>query len=292
MAAHQSKTVGIWTSGSSSKSDGWARTAAGAQVVEQLGFDELWISGGFESGLPVMFDDAIAATVSIPIASGIITVYHTDPTEIGARVAALQAASPGRFILGLGASHGTMVERLGQSYAKPYSQMVQYLDALDALETPVPPSARMLAALGPRMLTLSAERSLGAHPYFVPVEHTAYARQIMGEGPRLAPEQAVVLESDPTRAREIARGHMRGYLTLPNYTGNLRRLGWGDEDLNDGGSDKLVDAIVAWGSVDAIADRVRSHHDAGADTVLLQVIVGGPDETQENAYRELAAALL
>jgi probable F420-dependent oxidoreductase len=146
--------------------------------------------------------------------------------------------------------------------------------------------------LGPRMLELSAARSAAAHPYFVPVEHTAYARDVMGAGPRLAPEQAIVLETDPAKARAIARSHMRGYLQLPNYTNNLRRFGWDDADIADGGSDKLVDAIVAWGGVEQIADRIASHHDAGADIVLLQVIVDGPEATQESAYRELAAGLL
>ena len=292
MASHRSKSVGIWTSGSTTATDSWARTPAGAQAVEQLGFDELWISGGFTPGLPIMFDDAVGATLAIPVASGIISIYHTDPAEISGRVSALQEAHPGRFVLGLGASHGPVVERMGQSYAKPYSKMVEYLDALDALEHGVPASGRLLAALGPRMLTLAAERSLGAHPYFVPVEHTAFAREVMGAGPRLVPEIAVVLETDPEAARAIARRHMKGYLQLPNYTGNLRRFGWGDDDIDGGGSDRLVDAIVAWGTVEQIGERVRAHHDAGADTVLLQVIVADPErDTQEPAYREVAALL-
>lgn len=290
MASHRSKSVGIWTSGSTTGPDSWARTPAGAQSVEQLGFDELWISGGFTAGLPSFFDDAIAATTALPIASGIISIYHTDPAQISDRVRGIQQTHPGRFVLGLGASHGVAVERNGQSYAKPYTKMVQYLDALD--EHGLPASGRLLAALGPRMLTLAAQRSLGAHPYFVPVEHTAFAREVMGAGPRLVPEQAVVLETDPDAARAIARRHMQGYLRLPNYTNNLRRFGWGDQDIDGGGSDRLVDAIVAWGTVEQIGDRVRAHHDAGADTVLLQVIVADPESgTQEQAYHQLAALL-
>lgn len=292
MASHRRASIGIWTSGTTTSSDSWARTPSGALAVEQLGFDELWISGGFTPGLPTLFDDAIAGTSTIPVASGIISIYHTDPGEISTRVSALHDASPGRFVLGLGTSHGAVVERTGQSYAKPYTKMVEYLDALDALENGVPASGRMLAALGPRMLTLAAERSLGAHPYFVPVEHTALAREVMGPGPRLVPEQAVVLETDPAAARAIARRHMQGYLRLPNYTGNLRRLGWNEEDIDGGGSDRLVDAIVAWGTVEQIAERVRAHHDAGADTVLLQVLVADPEhDTQERAYGELASLL-
>lgn len=290
MASHRSKTIGIWTSGTTTGADSWARTPAGAQAVELLGFDELWISGGFAPGLPNLFGDAVGATVDLPVASGIISIYHTDPAEIANRVRAMQEAYPGRFVLGLGASHGATVERTGQSYAKPYTKMVQYLDALEGNDLPA--SGRLLAALGPRMLTLAAERSLGAHPYFVPVEHTVFAREVMGAGPRLVPEQAVVLETDPVAARAIARRHMQGYLRLPNYTSNLRRFGWDDEDLGGGGSDRLVDAIVAWGTVEQIAERVRAHHDAGADTVLLQVIVADPEsDTQESAYRELAALL-
>lgn len=288
MASHRSKRIGIWTSGSTTGPDSWARTPTGAQVVEQLGFDELWISGGFTPGLPSFFDDAIGATTAIPVASGIISIYHTDPADIAGRVRAIQAAHPGRFVLGLGASHEVAVERTGQSYAKPYTKMVQYLDALD--DHGLPASGRLLAALGPRMLTLAAERSLGAHPYFVPVEHTAFAREVMGAGPSLVPEQAVVLATDPTVARAIARRHMQGYLRLPNYTNNLRRFGWGDADIDDGGSDRLVDAIVAWGTVEQVAERVQAHHDAGADTVLLQVIVANPD-TQQAALAQLAALL-
>ena len=290
MASPRRPGIGIWTSGTTTGTDAWARTPAGAQVIEALGFDELWISGGFTSGLPQLFDDAIAGTARIPVASGIISVYHTDPAEIAARVRGLEQSAPGRFVLGLGASHAPTVERTGQAYAKPYSKMVQYLDALD--EHGLPASGRMLAALGPRMLTLSAERSLGAHPYFVPVEHTAFARELLGAGPRLAPEIAVVLDPNPETARTTARRHMRGYLQLPNYTENLRRFGWGDEDIDGGGSDRLVDAIVAWGDVEAIGARIREHHDAGADVVLLQVIVADPAvDTQDGAYRELAALL-
>ena len=290
MASHRSTSIGIWTSGSTTATDQWGRTPAGAQLIEQLGFDELWISGGFTPGLPDLFDTAIAATSSIPVASGIISIYHTDPVEMAGRVHALDQSHPGRFVLGLGASHGPSVARTGQSYSKPYSKMVEYLDALD--EAGLPAAGRLLAALGPRMLTLAAERSLGAHPYFVPVEHTAFAREVMGEGPRLVPEIAVVLETDPDAARAIARRHMKGYLQLPNYTGNLRRFGWGDEDIDDGGSDALVDAIVAWGTVEQIGERVRAHHGAGADAVLLQVIVADPErDTQEPVYRKLASLL-
>jgi probable F420-dependent oxidoreductase len=169
--------------------------------------------------------------------------------------------------------------------------MRSYLDELDAAGHPVPPESRILAALGPRMLELSRDRSAGAHPYFVPVEHTAVARDVLGAGPVLAPEQAVVLEPDPVRARELARRHVPRYLELPNYANNLRRLGFGDDDLRDGGSDRLVDAIVAWGDEEAIADRVRAHHDAGADHVCIQVVGVDGTAPPRETWRRLAPAL-
>ena len=155
----------------------------------------------------------------------------------------------------------------------------------------MPTDRRVLAALRPRMLELAAARAAGAHPYFVPVDHTARARDILGPGPLLAPEVAVVLEEDPARAREIARGYTTGYLGLPNYAGNLRTLGYDDDDVAGGGSDRLVDAVVAWGNAAAIAERVRQHHDAGADHVCLQVIADYAAFPLAQ-YRELAAVLL
>jgi probable F420-dependent oxidoreductase len=196
---------------------------------------------------------------------------------------------PGRFVLGIGASHAPLVD----DYSRPYSRMVAYLDDLDELDTPVPPDRRVLAALGPRMLELSAQRAAGAHPYFVPVEHTAYARAILGPGPVLAPEVAVVLETDPVAARASAREYARTYLGLPNYTQNLRTFGFGDEDIDGSGSDRLIDAVIPWGDASTIADRILEHHDAGADHVCLQVIsVPGRDGFPLAEYRELAGTLI
>jgi probable F420-dependent oxidoreductase len=176
-------------------------------------------------------------------------------------------------------------------YSRPYGHVVEYLDGLDEKGV-VGKDQRVLAALGPRMLALAGSRSAGAHPYFVPVEHTARAREILGAGPLLAPEVTVVLETDPSRARELARSFTTRYLTLPNYTNNLRTFGFGDEDLAGGGSDRLVDAIVAWGDVETIAGRVRAHHQAGADHVCLQVVSDGRQTFPLAEYRELAPALL
>jgi probable F420-dependent oxidoreductase len=169
--------------------------------------------------------------------------------------------------------------------------MVAYLDALDAAPEPPPREERVLAALGPRMLALSRDRSAGAHPYLTQPEHTAVAREALGEGKLLAPEQGVVLESDPDRARELARGFLKPYLGLPNYTNNWLRHGFTEDDLRDGGTDRLVDALIAWGDEDAIHARVREHLDAGADHVCLQVIHGG-DRPPLQEWRRLAGVLV
>jgi probable F420-dependent oxidoreductase len=200
------------------------------------------------------------------------------------------AAYPGRFLLGLGVSHSALVEPTGQRYQHLYRKLVEFLDGLDAAAPPVPPEGRALAALSPRVLKLAAERTAGAHPYLVTPEHTRRAREILGDGPLLAPEQKVVLSTDPARAREIGRGGLAMYLRLPDYVSNLRRLGYTDGDISGGGSDRLVDALVAWGDEDAIARRVAEHHAAGACHVCLQVLTG-EQAVPWPQWRRLAAAL-
>lgn len=291
--ADQRTTIGIWTSGSSQTATAWGRSAEAAALTEQLGFGELWISGGSAGDLAPEFAAALDATTTLRVASGILSIYHSDPAQVAEEVRQLDEAHRGRFVLGLGVSHAPSVERIGQSYSKPYSAMVGYLDELDGIDLPGSDSqGRMLAALGDRMLRLSRDRSVGAHPYFVPVEHTAHARGVLGPDARLTPEQAVVVETDPAAARAIARRHMATYLTLPNYTNNLRALGWSDADLAGPGSDALVDAIVAWGDPAAIGERVRAHHDAGADCVVLQILTADADTTQRASLQALAAELL
>jgi probable F420-dependent oxidoreductase len=205
-------------------------------------------------------------------------------------------AYPGRLLVGIGVSHQPIVEgMLGRSYTDPVGRMRAYLDGMDAAryfgpETEAPP--RVLAALGPKMLRLAAERSAGAHPYFVPVEHTAYAREKLGAAPLLAPEVAVALERDPDVARKIAREYAAIYLGLDNYRRNLLRLGYAEDDLAGGGSDKVIDAVIAWGEVDAIRARVRAHLDAGADHVAVQVLGGDRRHLPMAELRELAPALL
>jgi probable F420-dependent oxidoreductase len=277
--------VGVWWSGSWRTEDRGSREVAAE--IEDLGYSALWSSGGFEPGISPRFERLLSSTRHAIVASGIVSIWHASPDEVVAGVADLEIRHPGRFLLGLGVSHGPLVA----TYARPFERMVRYLDDLDALERSVPKDRRVLAALGPRMLELAGNRATGAHPYFVPVEHTARARRWLGPGPLLAPEATVVLDDDPTEARRRARAFVGGYLGLPNYANNLRSLGFGDADQADGGSDRLIDAVVAWGDVDSITARVRAHREAGADHVCVQVVPASPGFPLEE-YRRLAPALL
>lgn len=268
-----------------------------AAEIEEIGYPTLWIPEMVGREPFVSSSLLLSATERLVMATGIASIYARDALCANSAWHTLTEAFPDRFLLGLGVSHQMMVEGLrGHDYSKPYSAMSAFLDGMDnglytASPSPVPPT-RVLAALGPRMLRLSAERAAGAHPYFVPPEHTAFAREVMGPGPLLCPEQAVVLETDPTRAREIARGHMAMYLQLPNYTNNLLRLGFTADDVADGGSDRLVDAIVAWGDEETVAARVRAHHDAGADHVCVQVVPAEGTAAPVAEWRRLAPVLL
>jgi probable F420-dependent oxidoreductase len=285
LAAAAPGRIGVWWSGS------WKMSGADGLVapmeLESMGYGALWSSGGFDPGLSPHFERLLESTSQITVASGIVSIWASAPEAIANAVAGLDERFPGRFLLGLGASHSVIVE----GYKRPYSRMVEYLDALDVLDRPVTPDRRVLAALGPRMLELAAARSAGAHPYFVPVEHTARARSIMGQGPLLAPEVAVVLDEDPASARAAARAYAGGYLQLPNYASNLRTLGYGEEDFDGDASDRLIDAVVPWGDVQTVAGRVREHYEAGADHVCIQVVA--PHDTFPlTQYQELAAALV
>jgi probable F420-dependent oxidoreductase len=287
--------VGIWTAQLDLQPAARAREAAAE--LDELGFGALWIpeAVGREpiSHAAVLLD----ATERIVVATGVAVIFNRAPSSAAAAQRLLADDSGGRFLLGLGVSHAAMIEgMLGQVWDKPLARMRDYLDAMDDAFTvspaPTDDPPRVLSALGQRMLELAATRAWGALTYFVPVEHTVEARGLLGDGPMLLVEQAVVLEADADVARAIGRKHMSIYLTLPNYVNNLRRLGWGDEDLAGGGSDKLVDAVVAWGEVDAVCARVAAHHDAGADHVCIQVL--GPDATALplEQWRALAAALV
>jgi probable F420-dependent oxidoreductase len=261
-------SVGVWWSGSW-RVEGAPDVDAAAEV-EAIGYGAIWSSGGFEPGLSPHLGRLLASTRRIVVASGIVSIWVTPPDELAAAVHALDATYPDRFLLGLGVSHAPLTP----DYAAPYQRMVHYLDALDAATPSVPTERRVLAALRPRLLTLAAHRSAGAHPYLVPVAHTARARSVLGPRPLLAPELTAVIDSDPDVARPVARTFVAGYLALPNYANNLRSLGFDDIDLAEGGSDRLLDAVVAWGDVDAVARRVREHLDAGADHVCVQLVTG------------------
>jgi len=277
--------MGVWWSGAWRIADDDSLDVAAE--LEALGYTALWSSGGFQPGLSPHFGQLLAATTRMMVCSGIVSIWSTPPDEIALAVAELDLTHPGRFVRVLGASHAAIVE----DYSRPYSHMVAYLDALDGAEPAVASERRVLAALGHRMLSLAADRAAGAHPYFVPVEHTAQARELLGADALLAPEVSVVMEKDAESARQVAREFAAGYLSLPNYADNLRSLGFGDDDLAGGGSDRLIDAVVAWGEPDDVVDRIRQYLVAGADHVCIQVIA--PLESFPlQAYRELAPGLM
>ena len=287
--------VGAWTFDIERLSAAAARDYV--RELEGLGIPALWIPESL--GSKEIFAHAgllLASTDRLIIASGIANMWARDATAMANGQRTLSEAYPGRFLLGIGVSHAPVVKMRGASYDKPVENMARYLDAMDkapftGVASPEPPG-RVLAALGPRMLRLSAERSLGAHPYFVPVEHTVLARKELGAGPLLAVEQAAVLASDPTTARATARKHMKRYLALDNYANNLRRIGWGDSDLAAEGSDALVDAIVAWGDAAAIRERVVKHLASGADHVCIQVLRSDLAAGPLAEWRALAPVLL
>ncbi len=286
--------IGIWTTSLDFQPAVEAQKAA-AQL-EELGYGAIWVGEALRREAFANAAILLSGTKQIVIATGIASVYARDAVTMAAGQKTLTEAFPQRFLLGLGVSHAVSVQSRGHAYGKPVETMRAYLDAMEAASFQgVPPREeprRVLAALGPRMLELARERSWGAHPYFVPVEHTRRAREILGQGPFLAPEQAVVLETDPGRARRIARMHTAGYLRLPNYANNLLRLGYSEADLSEAGSDRLVDAVVAWGDLAAVARRVDQHLAAGADHVCIQVLTQDRRALPMPEWRALADALL
>jgi probable F420-dependent oxidoreductase len=255
--------IGIWRHSSGLTPDVLAE-------VEALGYGAIWIGGSPDGDLKVV-ENILDATDHIAVATGILNVWKDDAATVGPAYHRVTGKHPGRFLLGLGIGHPEAT----QEYQKPYAKLVSYLDELDELG--VPAEGRALAALGPKVLRLSADRSAGAHPYLVTPEHTREARKILGDGPLLAPEQKVVLDTDPERARAIGRPRVqRPYLGLTNYVTNLRRLGWTDADLEDGGSDALIDALVVHGDAAQVASGITAHLDAGADHVAIQVLNEDP----------------
>ncbi|MEW9528597.1 TIGR03620 family F420-dependent LLM class oxidoreductase [Microbispora sp. NPDC049125] len=284
--------TGVWLSSLSQEPA--ARVRGAAAEIERMGYATLWI-GETPSSREAFTHAALllSATDSMHIATGIANVWARDAVAAANAAKTLAEGWDHRFVLGLGVSHAPLVRSRGHDYSSPLEFMKDYLDAMDqaAFDAPLtetPP--RLLAALRPKMLELAAERTQGAHPYFIPVEHTARARAIMGSEAVLAPEVAVVVETDPGRARAAARRYAEVYLGLPNYVNNLRHLGFSDADFENGGSDALIDAVVPWGDPDTIAERVRAHHMAGADHVCVQPIADDV-ETQLDHLRRLAPAI-
>ncbi len=270
-----------------------AQTAAAAAELESLGYSALWIPdvGGDLFG-PLA--NLLAATTTATIATGILNVWMHTPDEAAAQHARLTAEHGARFLCGIGISHRPLIDHVNEpgTYQKPIDTMSNYLDGLDAAATPLAVDDRVLAALGPKMLELARTRTAGTHPYLVTPELTAKARAGVGPDGLVASEQGVVLETDPTKAREIARAHLATYLGLPNYSNNWKRQGFTDDDIANGGSDRLVDALVVWGDEAAIAARVQEQRDAGADHVCVQVLTSDPRALPTDEWRALAPALV
>ncbi|GHI07423.1 LLM class F420-dependent oxidoreductase [Streptomyces cellostaticus] len=275
---------GVWSVGLRSEDPARrGEIAEAAAELEELGYGAAWLGG---SSAARHAAPLLESTSRLVVGTSIQSIWQYDAEASATGFAEAESAHPGRFVLGLGVSHA----KLADQYRRPYSALVAYLDALDAAG--VPAGRRLLAALGPKMLELSRDRAAGAIPYLVTPEHTAEARETLGEGPLLAPEFGVVLEADPSRARALARDHLALYLSLPNYTNTFLRLGFTEADLTADGSDRLVDALYAWGDEDRIRNRINAFHEAGADHVALQVVNGGSrDALPLEAWRRLASLL-
>ena len=272
--------IGIWTTYRSLDRE---RAGEAAKLVEQLGYSAWWLGGS-----PHVPDvrPILEATSTLVAATGILNVWINDPAETAAADASLRADFPGRFMLGIGIGHPEATS----DYHRPLHSMRAFLDGLDASPAPPPIDGRCLAALGPKMLDLAAERTAGTHTYFVSVEHTRFARDRVGPGKLVAPELACVLDTDPVRARAVARDYAKLYLGLRNYTQSLLNVGFTERDLADGGSDRLIDAVIPQGSAERIAEVVRAHLEAGADHVCVQPL--GEEGIPRASWTALARALL
>jgi probable F420-dependent oxidoreductase len=272
--------IGVWTSYRAFGSD---RAGEAAKLVEQLGYGTWWLGGS-----PHVPDvrPILKATTALVAATGILNVWINDPAETAAADAALRADFPGRFMLGIGIGHPEATS----DYSRPLRTMRAFVDGLDDSPTPPPADARCLAALGPKMLDLAGERTAGTHTYFVPVEHTRFARERLGPGKIVAPELACVVDTDPERARAVARDYAELYLGLGNYARSLLRFGFTEQDVADGGSGRLIDAVIPHGTAEQIAEVVQAHFDAGADHVCLQPL--GEHGIPRESWTALARALV
>ncbi|HTA36922.1 MAG TPA: LLM class F420-dependent oxidoreductase, partial [Solirubrobacteraceae bacterium] len=272
--------LGVWTT---YHQIGEQRAGEAARVVEQLGYGTFWLGGSprLSAVRPLL-----EATERLVVATGIVNVWQHQPADVAREHAELTGDFPDRLLLGIGIGHPEATSQ----YGRPLSTMRSFLDGLDAAQPPVPSEQRCLAALGPKMLQLSADRARGAIPYFTPLEHTRFARELLGDGALIAPELACVLDTDTVRAREKARAYAKLYLGLRNYTSNLLRFGFSEADIADGGSDRLIDAVVPQGSARDIAAVVHAHLDAGADHVCVQPV--GVEGIPQEEWSELAAAVI
>lgn len=255
-----------------------------ATTLEGLGYGGIWIGSSPDGDLAIV-ERILAATEAVTVGTGIVNIWKDDPQTVAASFHRIEQRFPGRFLLGIGVGHPEATSE----YTRPYAALMHYLDELDLAEVPV--SRRILAALGPKVMQLAADRTAGAHPYLTTPEHTARARQILGPDELLVPEQKVVLSTDPERARAIGRPRVATpYLQLSNYVSNLKSLGWSERDLADGGSDALIDALVLHGDTEAVAAGIQAHLDAGADQVAVQLLTG-PEDDLVAGYTELARVL-
>ncbi|OBI78838.1 LLM class F420-dependent oxidoreductase [Mycobacterium asiaticum] len=280
--------IGVW-SGQLRYNDP-SEAADAAAELDELGYAALWIPDvGGQSVLDAV-GNLLGATKRTVIATGILNLWMHEPQDVAAEYAALTDQHGDRFLLGIGVSHAPLIDsREPGRYRKPLAATASFLDGLDAAERPVPTESRVLAALGPKMLQLSATRARGAHPYLVTTEHTASARKTLGEGPLLLPEQTAILTDDADEARRIGTDWLRSYLALPNYANNLLRSGFTEDDVQQV-SQRLFDAIIVWGDEGAILRRVAEHHKAGADHVCVQVLTEDPKQFPREQWRRIAAA--
>jgi probable F420-dependent oxidoreductase len=293
---HALGAVGVWSMELRGASRPQARDAAAE--LDELGYRALWFPGLDGTGVLDDVDELLTAAPRAMVALGVMGIWGQDPAAVADRLAALDAAHGPRTLLGLGVSNAHSAASHGQEFGSPVASMADYLDRLDATGSPVPASRRFLGALGPRMVDLAVARSAGWHPFMVTPEYSAAQRARVGAAPLIAPHQAVVLDSDPTRARAAARAALGMFIGFPAYRSNLARLGFTDEDLVPGGSDRLIDAVTAWGDLDDVARRIQEHLDAGADHVTLHVLDSHRDDGPGDGpgmplrqWRELAALL-
>jgi probable F420-dependent oxidoreductase len=278
------RSVGVWSVGLRRQPADVVADAAAE--LDALGFDAVWIPGSSGGDVFDRAEALLRATTHVVVATGVVNIWMHEVEQVASRSHELMVNSGKRFLLGLGCSHAPLVARAGLRYAAPVAKMEQFLDGLDS-DGRVAPGERVLAALGPKMLGLAARRAAGAHPFNVTPSHTEIARAVLGPAAFLAPEVKVLLEPERSAARQIARAQLAPHLGLPNYVRNLLRLGFSDDEVTGGGSDRLIDALVAWGDEECVRRRIEEHFDAGADHVCLNVVTADVADLPMNDWKRL-----